>query len=337
MIQVELCLLFYPSSSFQLKVEMDNKRKRSGYSHESRGSRRDDSEDKEIEERVRAANEMAKKSKEKQMEEQPEWISKEDEFCLNQKKVRAQIRVKEKRGTPIDLVIIQFCLANEPKIHREFAESAVKVDIRNPIQIVEELELEELEVLQKEVEELVNLESKQVEKDFWKAMIAICDVHGKKLKEADSEPRRTGVSGSVNKDIDALLSPKNHDQLCTLQLQIENKLRNGGPVDIDYWEAVLKALVVWKAKAQVRDLHLILAHKITEADKIAAEKITPVLTARELARKAKEVAFLEEWSKGLLPCEVVLDELQMTQIVYQTNLRNMTGKINTTCADQSIA
>ena len=55
---------------------------------------------------------------------------------------------------------------------------------------------------------------------------------------------------AVESDINALLKGKSYDHLVTLQKQIQAKLASGEPVDTDYWEGLLKKLLVWKAKVR---------------------------------------------------------------------------------------
>jgi len=61
---------------------------------------------------------------------------------------------------------------------------------------------------------------------------------------------RMGVeaAAAVESDITALLSGKSYDNLVSLQRQIQDKLTSGEPVDVDYWEGLLKKLLVSKAK-----------------------------------------------------------------------------------------
>lgn len=58
----------------------------------------------------------------------------------------------------------------------------------------------------------------------------------------------TAAAAAVESDITALLAGKSYEHLVTLQKQIQVKLASGEPVDTDYWEALLKKLIVWKAK-----------------------------------------------------------------------------------------
>lgn len=56
------------------------------------------------------------------------------------------------------------------------------------------------------------------------------------------------VNAEVQASIVNLLSGKSYEQLQELQRGIQAKLNSGDPVDTDYWEGLLKNLVVWKAK-----------------------------------------------------------------------------------------
>lgn len=59
------------------------------------------------------------------------------------------------------------------------------------------------------------------------------------------------AAAAVENDIAALLSGKTYDELLSLQRQIQEKLTSGEPVDTDYWESLLKKLLVWKARVRI--------------------------------------------------------------------------------------
>ena len=59
------------------------------------------------------------------------------------------------------------------------------------------------------------------------------------------------AAAAVEADISALLYGKTYDDLSSLQRRIQDKLTSGEPVDTDYWEGLLKKLLVWKAKVCV--------------------------------------------------------------------------------------
>jgi hypothetical protein len=62
-----------------------------------------------------------------------------------------------------------------------------------------------------------------------------------------------GVS-SVTADVDGLFSQKSLAELDKLEKQIRGKLDSDEDIDVDYWEHLLRTLLVWKAKARLRKL-----------------------------------------------------------------------------------
>jgi Cactus-binding C-terminus of cactin protein/Conserved mid region of cactin len=73
-------------------------------------------------------------------------------------------------------------------------------------------------------------------------------------KKFTADPVGRAVS-SVSTDIDRLLSPKSFEDLEGLETQINRKLNSNEPIDTDYWEQLLKSLLVWKAKAKLKKLY----------------------------------------------------------------------------------
>lgn len=82
-------------------------------------------------------------------------------------------------------------------------------------------------------------------------MKIICKDRRQKLSGAAQEGRG---SGSVTSDVDRLLEPKSLDQLQVLEKQIRTKLASNEPIDVDYWERLLRSLLVWKARAKLRNV-----------------------------------------------------------------------------------
>ena len=76
-------------------------------------------------------------------------------------------------------------------------------------------------------------------------MIVVCK---DRIENRVDERLGVGAAAAVEADVTALLSGKSYEHLVTLQRQIQSKLASGEPVDTDYWEGLLKKLLVWKAK-----------------------------------------------------------------------------------------
>jgi hypothetical protein len=98
-------------------------------------------------------------------------------------------------------------------------------------------------------------------------MIVVCDDKLDELRLA-AEQRSgampsTRIDPTVKAEMDSMLSSKSHAQLVVLQDQVRAKLRSGEMIDVEYWEGLLKSIVVWRAKAKLRDAHeLVLANRI---------------------------------------------------------------------------
>lgn len=179
-----------------------------------------------------------------------DWEAREDEFHLEQAKRRAEIRIKEGRAKPIDVLAINMQLAENP----EMLDQGFEVDTDEPYLLFEELSLPDVQELHKDIQMYLALEKNPDTVQFWEALLVVADSYLSKLT-SDSSATESGVSEAVHQDIDNMLSDKTYDQLSVLQEQITNKLKSGGPVDVEYWETLLKALTVWKAKARLRAMH----------------------------------------------------------------------------------
>jgi len=55
--------------------------------------------------------------------------------------------------------------------------------------------------------------------------------------------------------------------------QIQQKIESDSTVDVEYWESLLKRLIVYKAKAQLREIHESLKQKAAQFFNIAPMKI----------------------------------------------------------------
>lgn len=58
--------------------------------------------------------------------------------------------------------------------------------------------------------------------------------------------------GAVTADVDRMFNTKSYEDLEKLEGQIRGKLDSDEDIDMDYWEHLLKTLLLWKAKAKLR-------------------------------------------------------------------------------------
>ena len=92
-------------------------------------------------------------------------------------------------------------------------------------------------------------------------MIIVCEDKLDDIRGIEGESSR--IDPSVRAEMNAMLAVKTHDQLVQLQDQVRAKLQSGEPVDVEYWEGLLKSIIVWRAKSKLRALHsVVLSNRI---------------------------------------------------------------------------
>lgn len=177
------------------------------------------------------------------------WVADEDRFVLQQAKKKAAIRVKGGRGRPIDWLAVTLRVIDPTKNVLDEEVDDSELDIVDPEGVFEGLSDGQLEDLEKEIDIYLILETNGSNQDFWNTMKVICKDCRQNSKT--SAPEARGVS-SVSADVDRLLGPKSYEELEVLEKQIRKKLDSNEPMDVDYWEHLLRRLMVWKAKAKMR-------------------------------------------------------------------------------------
>ena len=60
---------------------------------------------------------------------------------------------------------------------------------------------------------------------------------------------------AVASDVDRLLCPKSLSELASLERQINTKLLSNEPIDIEYWEQLLRSITVYKSKAELDSVY----------------------------------------------------------------------------------
>jgi len=186
-------------------------------------------------------------------EQTNKWVSQEDSFVLKQAKKKADIRVREGRAKPIDwLAVILRVIDPDRDLLEDDEEEAVQIDVVDPEGVFEGLSEAQLVELETDITSYLSLETNKNNKDYWKTMEIICKDRREKLKPLGPEGRAVS---SVASDVDKLLGPKSYEQLQALEKQIRTKLRSNEPIDVDYWEQLLRSLLIWKAKAKLKKVY----------------------------------------------------------------------------------
>ncbi|KAI8374525.1 mid region of cactin-domain-containing protein [Radiomyces spectabilis] len=243
--------------------------------------------------------EMARLQRDAELAQMGDWQAKEEEFHLEQAKKRAEIRIKSGRAKPIDILAMNLRLANEPDKVEEDVE--LEIDLEEPYTIFDNLTLEETKELHEDIQLHISLEKNEKTLEFWRAMIVVADDRLAKLREDEKRGLAGGVDVAVNEDIHRVLAGKTHFQLSVLQAQIMKKLSSNEPVDVEYWETLLRELVVFKAKAKLTDMHQeLLASRLDQLRTRQREEALKVQEELERILSMQEEAVE---GRGVLPGE----------------------------------
>ncbi|PBC31659.1 hypothetical protein APICC_07490 [Apis cerana cerana] len=202
-------------------------------------------------ERQQREEEMTMLQRGKEAAQLEQWARQEDQFHLEQARLRSRIRIQDGRAKPIDL-LAKYISAEE---------EVDAVEMHEPYTYLRGLHVKDLEDLIEDIKVYKELERGK-NLDYWNDITVIVEDELHKLRKLERSEyevavgRREGIHESVAKDVTAIFKGKTATQLEALQLQIEVKI-TGKPegVDIGYWESLLSQLKAHMARARLRDRH----------------------------------------------------------------------------------
>lgn len=219
------------------------------------------------------------------------WLTEEEEFVLRQKEHGAVIRVKENRGQPVDVLVVNLRLyhpMDRKDAIEDFEDEEQEMSVPMPSQVVERLtSVEEINKTLNDIQEYVDLENKKSgdkkSRDFWQIMLAVFkEKKDNDLLKVDDDPE-SRVIEPVSEDINNVLQDRSLKDLELLQTKVNTMLESNDPsVDHDFWSQLLKELQLRKARAQLKDIESL------------------VLTARrgKLAKVQEKIALREKLKIG---------------------------------------
>nr|XP_022328674.1 cactin-like [Crassostrea virginica] len=187
--------------------------------------------------------------REKESEYYRVWEKQEDNFHLNQAKLRSKIRIKDGRAKPIDL-LAKYISAEDDDL---------AVEMHEPYTYLYGLTIADLEDLLEDIKVYLELEQgKNVE--YWRDIITIASDELSQLRKLDSsqrdfQDRRERINESVSNEVQSIFKGKTTNQLLLLEEQIRQKLQGGEGVDVGYWESLLQQLKAHMARTRLRERH----------------------------------------------------------------------------------
>ncbi|KAF8251599.1 cactin [Wilcoxina mikolae CBS 423.85] len=232
-------------------------------------------------------------------EQARQWVDQEDTFVLKQAKKKAEIRVKEGRAKPIDWLAVNLRVIDNERNPLDDEIPDDELDVVDPESILDGLGEKELAELQTDIETYISLETNRVNNEFWRTMKILC---ADRRSKANINLDGTRAVGSVASDVDKLLGSKTLSELETLEEQIVKKLNSNDPIDVDYWNELLRSLRIWKAKASLKNVYSrVISNRLEILRKQQQEEAETVRKKLEAILGPKEV--LEEGSSSQQPAE----------------------------------
>ncbi|CAH2089950.1 unnamed protein product [Euphydryas editha] len=227
------------------------------------------------------------------------WARQEDTFHLQQARLRSQIRIRDGRAKPIDL--LAWYVSSEQCVDA--------LEMHEPYTYLNGLNAQDLEDLLEDIKVYKELEQ-NANQAYWEdVQTIVLDELGKLRRLAAPGARRDGVHQAVADDVTQIFKGKSGAQLDALREQIEAKMsaRRDG-VDVPYWESLLSQLNAHMARARLRDRHqqnlrrklqLLKREQGVQPDERAPRSQSPEAAAAETdeareAREAREVGEARE-------------------------------------------
>ncbi|XP_010507585.1 PREDICTED: cactin-like [Camelina sativa] len=239
--------VYHGASPDEFSVKAERRRRRGNLAEDEKvKNRREES----AVEKARHEEDMVLLARERARAEFQDWKKKEEKFNFYQSKVRPATRLDQGRAKPID-VLYKYVDDSDD----------VNIELSEPYMVFKGLDIKDMEELRDDIKMYLDWDRKTPTRvQYWEALSVICDWE---LAEAP--------------DVRELLDGKTHAELVQLQFDIESQLRCGAAKVVEYWEAVLERISIYKAKACLKEINA----EILRKHKHRLEKLSDVVEENE--------------------------------------------------------
>uniref|UniRef100_A0A7N0TPB1 Splicing factor Cactin n=2 Tax=Kalanchoe fedtschenkoi TaxID=63787 RepID=A0A7N0TPB1_KALFE len=244
-----------PLDAYSLKAEKKRQQERMAEIEKAKKRREQGAREK-----AQHEEEMALLARERARAEFQDWEKKEEEFHFDQSKVRSEIRLREGRTKPIDVLTKNLNPSDD-----------MDIEINEPYMVFRGLTVKEMEELRDDIKMHLDLDRATLtHTKYWEALLIVCDWEQAEARKKDALDRarvrgeqpppellaeERGLHSSIEEDVKKHLQGKSYKELEDYQARIESEMRSGKAKVVEYWEAILKRLHIYKAKACLREIH----------------------------------------------------------------------------------
>ncbi|KAK4743244.1 hypothetical protein SAY87_001245 [Trapa incisa] len=211
-------------------------------------------------EKAQHEEEMALLARERARAEFQDWEKKEEEFHFDQSKVRSEIRLREGRAKPIDILTK----------HLHGSED-LDIELNEPYMVFKGLTVREMEELRDDIKMHLDLDTETpTHVEYWKALLIVCDWELGEARRKDALDRahvrgeeppaellaeERGLHSSIEVDVREYLQKKTYKELENIHSGVESQLRYGTAKVVEFWEVILKRIHIYKAMAFLKEYH----------------------------------------------------------------------------------
>ncbi|CAN1284350.1 CTN [Linum perenne] len=199
-------------------------------------------------EKAQHEEEMALLARERARAEFQDLEKKEDEFHYEQSKFRSEIRLREGRVKPIDVLTKHLNVSDD-----------LDIEINEPYMVFRGLTVKEMEELHDDIKMHLDMErTTQTHVDYWEALLVVCNWELSEARKKDALEllaEERGMHSAIEADVREFLEGKTSSELDESKSKIEALLSSGEGRVVEYWQAVLKRLQIYKAKAILKEIH----------------------------------------------------------------------------------
>ncbi|CAN1353599.1 CTN [Linum perenne] len=199
-------------------------------------------------EKAHHEEEMALLARERARAEFHDLEKKEDEFHYEQSKFRSEIRLREGRVKPIDVLTKHLNVSAD-----------LDIEINEPYMVFKGLTVKEMEELHDDIKMHLDMErTTQTHVDYWDALLVICNWELSETRKKDALEllgEERGMHSAIEADVRDLLEGKTSSELDVSKSKIEALLSSGEGRVVEYWQALLKRLQIYRAKAVLKEIH----------------------------------------------------------------------------------
>ena len=208
---------------------------------------------------------LREKQQRESLKEDIELLNKkEEEFHLNQAKIKAELRIAAGRETITDIFTKNLYLYLSEKVPNPKLLPHEDIELAEPYSIFDELK--DIPLLESTQSELGYFLGLGANREYWQALVLLCDDELSNLKEKSND---TNISGSAKIDIKLFLLSKTKSELKQIRNAIQRKLNdsmnnithNVSATDVEYWEYLLKKISVYEARSYMKDFHISMLKK----------------------------------------------------------------------------